>query len=280
MAWLNTETMFTGIRQSGLIVSIGILIALDNEVFAHTKEVASSLRDIADALATPPKAVGELPKLLQVLYTWQGYVIALVGIPLGIFLAGWQAKKSIDTHKKLQELEQKGLLRALRGELSGVLYNLFYLSENIGEKEPGLLSYSISSNRRYRQFPTQFDIYASTAGRAGLLTGRAFGMLSTYYTKCGETATRFCEAVEAGSVPAELKDALHFESGHGVLIRYALQKFEEESDLNIRLYEVSDSELRGSLDGFTPSERAFFIESARIWKNEFVRRSASAIEDA
>jgi len=223
--------------------------------------VAAALHEIAEAIAkSAVPADASVPRFFR---DWKDYIVVFVGIPVSIFLAWlgvrWGRK---DSERQLDE-EQRAILRALSGELSATLYSLFYLSENVAHDEVQG-RYAVTANAAYQGFFQTWTIYSSNAGRVHRLTARAFGMLSTYYVKCGETARKFQAELGRGSVSAEVRNLLFEEAGHGALIRIALEQF-QVGNLDIQLTAISEQDFEASLRNWREVERKFFMEGRAIW---------------
>ncbi len=195
--------------------------------------------------------LGSVPALLA----------ALFGPALAATIAVWQVNHGNKSRQKFEherfDRDQRGVLRALRSELSA---NIYVLLEYV-ELPPNEIA----------QRPTatiERHIYLANAGRVAETTSRAFGMLATIYSRFDRYLLR------ASTSSGQTEDLAHEGMamlGHAVLVRAAFGAFLEGRS-HIKLSEIRNEEFNASILDYTAREQTLLRKGRTAWL-QMVRES-------
>lgn len=179
---------------------------------------------------------------------------AVFGPLLAATIAVWQVNQGNKSRQKFEherfDRDQRGVLRALRSELSANIY--------------ALLEYLEATSDPTKPRPTpviERHIYLANAGRVAETTSRAFGMLATIYSRFD----RYFQRTDASGGRSEgLSEEGLAILGHAALARTAFGAFLEGRS-HIKLSEIRDEEFHTSVLDFTAREQELLKKGRAAW---------------
>lgn len=231
------------------------------------QEIAEALNGIAAALSTPPNSVAASGQFWQFAYTWQSYLVPLLVIFLGAFGLRFERLSQNLHHAEKTQMEQVGILRALRGEISTNIYKLLSLIQ----ERP--------STDQLKAFNLAQKVIDANAGRVGYQSARTFAMLSITYARINDVISQQITAsdireedeqllVQIGSliVIAAFVDLAQDVRPHRGFLRAKIDN-DKGAVLKTKLSDIPEATVQGYLSGFTVNERSILTRCYSLWKN-------------
>ena len=179
---------------------------------------------------------------------------AFFGPVLAATIAVWQVNQGNKSRQKFEhqrfDRDQRGVLRALRSELSANIYVLLELLE---------LSPAEIAERPAPKI--ERHIYLANAGRVAEKTSRTFGMLATIYSRFDRYLLR---AIASDARTEDLTREGMAMLGHAALVRAAFGAF-LEGRTQVKLSEIRDEEFEASILDYTTREQALLKKGRETW---------------
>lgn len=243
------------------------------------QEIVEGLNGIAAALSTPPNSVADMGQFWQFIYTWQSYLVPLLVILLGAFGLRFERLSQNLHHAEKAQMEQVGILRALRGEISTNIYKLLCL---IQEKP---------STGQLRAFNLAQEVIDANVGRVGYQSARTFAMLAITYARINDAITQQIAAADS----REEDEQLLVQIGSLIVIAAFVDMAQDvrphrgfwaasiDSDkgaiLKTKLSAIPEATVQDYLSGFTANEQSTLGRCYSLWKNPFKKGDESQPSD-